>query len=463
MKLTKLTALVTAMGLSAIVGTASAENLGEVWMTDQANGTLYVYSQDELDTDPANADPLKIDLAKASNKFTNMNKQASIVNAKNHLVGFNNFTGLDPLSRAQLAYLGGDMQVWKTHGKKGNPELIFSEHVTTSANSLHMCGGNPQNTKLACSSIGGKEIIIYDADYTTDTYTRQGGYALSSMPISASALPQVAGTYAAISGGKPICNNYDTSGSFLYVTINTGGMAILDVTGAAPEVINAYGPDVISATGCGLVNSPDGAYMWTNAGSKNPDDDEAAYRWNFGNITTAVPPTVVDLPEVGQGDVHGAQFAGLGGGFLWELMRLDDVIHVIDYSPAFPMIVNKIDLAALTGLNSPAGDVLDRSALGTRMYISQRGFNPITAIVGIVDTSRSPGVTVLSTTFGYDAGYVGHHAVRSGTDIEICVPNADGDDHDHNEDDACPEGTEVAIVDNADPHGLKSLSYTAGF
>ena len=457
MKLKKLTALVTGMGLAAAASIVSAANLGEVWVTDQKDGTMYVYNQDELNSDPANASPLAIDLVKASSMFSKKNRVGDIIDGRNHLVGFNNVNGLDPMSRAHLAYLAGDMQVWKTHGKGNKPEIVFQDHIVDAANSLHMCGGSPDNTQIGCSSIGGKAMIMFSADYSTDTYTKLGEFPLASMPISASAPAGTAAEYATVAGGKPICNNYDTTSSYLYVTVNTGGLFILDVADPSnPEVINAYGPSVISATGCGLVNSQDGTAMWTNAGSKNAADDEAAYKWSFANIGTTNGPTVVDLPEIGKGDVHGAQFAGLGGPFLWELMRLDDVIYVVE--PGSATIVNTIDLEAITGLSSPAGDVLDRSALGTRMYISQRGYVPITAIGDVIDSDRSPGVTVLGTIFGYDAVGVGHAEIRSGVLGDVCIPDDHGD-HDH-DDPECPEGS--LRLDNADPHGLKALSYLSG-
>jgi hypothetical protein len=204
--------------------------------------------------------------------------------------------------------------------------------------------------------------------------------------------------------------------------------------------------------------------MWTNAGSNSETDTETAMRWDYATVTSVGGPsaTVTLTPENADehgdfhGDVHGAQFAGLGGNFLWELMRLDNTMHVIE--PRTAKVVNVIDLGSVTGIENLGGDVLDRSALGTRMYMSTRGYAPITAITGFIDSDRNPGVNVVGTIFGYGATAVGHHEVRSGVLGDLCIADEHGD-HDH-EDPECPAGS--ARLDNADPHGLKSLSYISG-
>ena len=462
----------TAIGLTMALAAsqASALNLGEVWVGDQQDGKLYIFNQSDLNNPFVDAQETTIDLTTVP---------GGVNSTRLHLVGFTNHNGLDPHSRAILAYLNGYAEIWKTNGGTHAPELVSVLEVSTTntggaKDSLHMCGGNPQNTLLGCSSIGNKEIVLFSMDVETDTYARIGNFPLSQLQIH----PHVWGKARAaindaISGGilngAPICNNFDTHGRLLYVTTNNGGVGgvlVLDVSNPyMPRIRDAYNG---TAVGCGLVNSQDGKYMWTNAGSKSATDDEKAYKWKFSdayNNWRAGPRKVVDLPETGGGDVHGAQFAGIGGWFLWELMRLDDKIHVID--PRHGHLVNTIDLET-PDLMNPAGDVLDRSAFGTRMYISLRGALPTTAIVGINDPDRRPGVMVLGTFFGYHATQLKIEDIRSGNLIDICPVAGDEADpnHDHGGyevcDDTHPHYGQAVAVDSADPHGLKSLSYLTG-
>ena len=151
MKLTKLTALAAGMGLAAIAGTASAFSLGEVWVGDQNTGELYIFDQGELNDASFDAVETTLDLTAIGTGSTRM-----------HLIGFTNHNGLDPMSRAQLAYLNGSMVIMATNGGSHAPTEVQTIQVSSDGDgggSLHMCGGNPQNTELTCSSIGQKQLI----------------------------------------------------------------------------------------------------------------------------------------------------------------------------------------------------------------------------------------------------------------------------------------------------------------
>jgi hypothetical protein len=452
MKFQKTLLATAAAAAIAASGAASALSLGQVYVTDQKDGSMYIYDQAQLNTDPANATPVKIDLV-----ATSAAAGQPVFDGRNHLIAFNNVSGLDPMSRITLAYLHGEIQIRKS-SDPATP--IYTDQVPTTANSLHMCGGNTANTEIMCSSIGGLELITYSADYATDTYARTAAYPIADLTVSSSLSGKKKSELKKVlrgmdlSGAKPICNNYSTDNSLIFVTTTGTAKGVLVLDASDMSIVNA---EANTGVGCGLVNSGDGESMWTNAGSNSDADDEYAYRWDYSS--DAIGATArVDLPEDLNGDVHGAQFAGIGGSFLWELMRLDNKIHVID--PDSASIVNTIDLATVTGIANLGGDVLDRSAFGTRMYMSTRGYQPITAIGGFISADRNPGVNVVGTIFGYGATGIGHAPIRSGELGGVCFTE-DHDDGDHDHDDPeCPEGS--TRLDNADPHGLKSLNYTSG-
>jgi hypothetical protein len=467
----KLTAVAAGLGLVATAGTAGAFSLGEVWLVDQNNADLYIYAQGSLNNPWVDSEPMGT-LSLISQDV------AGGASGKAHLVAFNNKDAFASTSRAMLAYLSGEMQIFRTNAGTGAPTLVATIDVSNAdagktANSLHMCGPSPDNRMIGCSSIGNKELIFYKTRYRSDTYTDLGSYPLASLQIHPSLSGQaLAETRAAIDAGilagKPICNNFTTDSKFSYVTVSGGagsGVLILQTNrvlrGKPPLIVGAYAG---TAVGCGLVNSQDGTSMWTNAGSKALDDNEQALLWEYADIgVTAQPAAIVDLPDKGDGgDVHGAQFAGIGGSFLWEVMRLDDVIHVIE--PASAAVVNSIDLETAEVVN-PGADVLDRDQTGTSMYMSLRGPAPITAITGSIDADRTPGILVMSTLYGYNGYATKTERIFSGNTIFICPPDEHDDgEHDHDDDDlVCNEGDPGAVeVDSADPHGLKSLNYLTG-
>ena len=470
----QLTAIAAGVALAASATVASAFSLGEVWVGDQQDGKIYIFDQAELNDASFDAQEDIVDLTTLGGANS----------TRMHLIAFSNHKGLDPNSRGFLAYLIGKMDIVKTNGGTHVPTRVSADggidvsNAATggSANSLHMCGGNPANTQMTCSSISNKELIVFSMDIEGgDNYTREGGFPLAGLTINSSVKGKakkaiINAIDTGILAGKPICNNYSTGGDLLYVTVTAGaGSGVLVLDTADMSIRDAF---TGTAVGCGLVNTADGTAMWTNAGSKSAIDDEKAYKWNFADAydnRKSGPAAIVDLPETAEegGDVHGAQFAGLGGPFLWELMRLDDDIHVID--PNSATIVNTINLET-EEVQNPQGDVLDRSAFGTRMYLSLRGAVPTTAITGINDPTRTPGVMVMGTIFGYNGTQLKTEAILSGNTAEFCpeVEDGDGEDgEDHVHYELCngsghPNYADKIEADTADPHGLKSLNYISG-
>ncbi len=459
-----LVAAATGATLCIATATTSATNLGEVWSADQANGILHIFKQSELNDPGTDAMQQKVDLGAATTA-----KGQSLNNTKMHISGFTNHSGLSSKSRAVLAYLGGQMQIWKTNGGPAAPELISTHDVSVDddgsgprVTSLHMCGPSPDNSLIGCSSIGNKEIVLFSMDVDTDTYTKIGNFPLSGLQIH----PKVKGVklaavLAAIAkgalNGSAVCNNFDTKSNLLYVTTNIGGtmggVLVLDVRKPnKPRIRDAVfgGKADGLGYGCGLLNSKNGKFMFTNVGNQTDQDFEGVLKWRHADAydnSRSGPRKSVEMtqktdsyPDVPgkAGDAHGAQLAGLGGGFIWEVQRVDDVIQVVTATGKL-QVVNSIDMETASNPN-PAPDVIDRSALGTRMYVSSRSAVPITAIGSLKDTRRTPGVFVLGTVFGYNGVVLKHEDMNSG------IPgNLDG-----------------VPYDTSDPHGLKSLSYITG-
>jgi hypothetical protein len=476
-----LVATATTAALGMVAGNAQAFNFGEVWATDQENGRLHIFKQSELNDPTRSANPSIVDLVQAGSP------------ANNHIIGFSNHAGLDPSSRAILTFLGGTFEVWRTNGGTGAPSKIASLEASTinaygqeglgapqKGNTVHACGGNPQNDQIQCASIFNADFSLFEADMATDTYTRIGIYKTGNLTVSPKLRPRlkrkVQKAYDALvandGDGQPnnICSQYSADGNLLYLAVQNnaidGGVIVMDVSDPTnPTILDAFN-DVMAA-GCGLVNNPDGKTLWITHGFNKHGDPEEVSIWKYSRAGKRHGPIKrIKLPADDSqvlygGDAHGAQYAGLFQSYLWQTMRVDDTIHVIKNRGRRSKIVKTINLER-PGRTNIQPDVLDRSQFGTRMYHTTRGSTPNTAISTYYFSDRSgkAGIDVLGTFWGRNGRYLKTETMTSGNTEYLC-PNPDAAKFYEVK---CAAGDAGAIaVDTTDPHGLKSLNYLSGF
>ena len=495
----KLSAVAAAVGL-ATTGSASATNLGEFWAGDQIGGILHIFNQSDLN-DPS------VDAAESKVPFTGnvgSSDGGTHSSVRMHILGFSNHAGIDPRSRTIMSYLDGWGEVWATNAGTGAPTKIADLEASTvnayaeeglgapvKGNSMHACGGNPQNTQIQCASIFNGDLALFDADMDTDTYTRIGIFKTGDFQLSPvlDAKPnlkaKVQAAYddmvATDADGNPnnICSQYSTDGQMIVIaaqtSTNTGGVIILDVSNPTnPTILDAYN-DVMAA-GCGLVNHPDGKHVWITHGFNKQGDPEEISVWRYkragkkhGPVDRIALPTDDSQPVYG-GDAHGMQYAGLTSGYAWQTMRIDDTIQIVSAwggkknDGRDGTLVNSIDLEAATGRENVQPDVLDRSQFGTHMYHTTRGPRPTSAIgstAGGPDrynhVDRLAGVDVYSTVFGYSGKYVKSEEMDNGGVVYLC-------DNGGNYVEQCASTDAGAVeVTSSDPHGGKSLNYLSGF
>ena len=278
--------------------------------------------------------------------------------------------------------------------------------------------------------------------------------------------------------GQPnnICSQYSTDGSMLYLAVqnNTidGGIIVVDVSDPSnPTILDAYN-DVMAA-GCGLVNNPDGEHLWITHGFNKQGDPEEVSIWAYANAGKSNGPVdrvalpTDDSQAVYGGDAHGAQFAGLTSGYLWQVMRIDDTVQIISASDgANGTLVNEINLEDATGRTNVQPDVIDRSAFGTNMYWTTRGPRPSSAIGSSAGGAnrynhidRQAGVDVFSTMFGDTGVYTKSEIMENGGVLYLC--NKGGS---YVEQCASTDKRYKPVqVTSSDPHGSKSLNYLSGF
>jgi len=481
--------IATALGV-ATTG-ANAVNLGEFWATDQIGGVTHIFDQADLNDPTIDAVATEVDIA----------SPGSHNSVRMHITGFSNHSGLDPASRSIMTYLDGWMSVWKSNGGTHAPEEIAELEASTinayaaegmaspdKGNTVHACGGNPQNTQIQCASIFNGDFSLFEADMTTDTYTRLGIWRVADLTVSSSLEGKLKKTVQAEfddlvandANGNPnnICSQYSTDGNLLYLAVQNnaidGGVIVVDVSDASnPTILDAYN-DVMAA-GCGLVNNPDGEHLWITHGFNKQGDPESVSIWAYRNagkkhgpVKNIYLPTADDKPLYG-GDAHGAQYAGLMSSFLWQTMRVDDTMQIISNRGKRSKVVNAMDLTEKTGRSVVSPDVLDRSQFGTHMYYSTRGARPTTAIGSTAggvdrynDSTRKAGVDVFATIFGYDGAFVKHESMeQTGGTVYLCPASAASTT---GYEEQCSAGDAGAVqVSASDPHGTKSLNYLSGF
>ena len=509
----KLTAIAAGVGLATAGGSAQAINLGEFWATDQIGGVTYIYKQSELNDPTVVSSPTLVDLTNLADA-DGVQRHSSV---RMHISGFSNHAGLDPRSRAIQTYLDGWMEIWQTNGGTGAPTKIASLEASTNnayvqeglvdidgnsiadqGNTVHACGGNPQNDQIQCASIFNGDFSLFSADMETDTYNRIGIWRVADLTVSNKLRNRLKNKVQAEfddlvandSNGNPnnICSEYSTDGNLLYLAVQNndidGGVIVVDVSDPYnPAILDAYN-DVMAA-GCGLVNNPDGESLWITHGFNKQGDPESVSIWKYsragkrhGPVKNIYLPTDDDKVTYG-GDAHGAQFAGILNSFFWQTMRVDDKMQVISNRGSRSRVVNEFSLPEKSGRDVVSPDVLDRSQFGAHMYFSTRGHRPTTAVgntQGIIagphpvynSKTREPGVDVYSTLFGYSGRFVKHEPMTAtGGTIYLCdddpndpVTGADGYP------DQC-DGTDSSrnpvLVSASDPHGTKSLNYLTGF
>lgn len=460
-------------------------NLGEFWVANQSatEDELYVFTEKQLKRYGRNRPKHTIHLHRVNGQTGfNPTKPANRVNNganRLHIIGFNNYPGIHPKSRAVLSYLSGKIQYWKTNVLRGRPRLVAT---VSGGPNLHMGGPSPDNKRVAVVATGNRHYAVLTTDYDTDTYSPEPVFIKQSRdllvspnaPRGTQATWDAILTSAQLDFGNPdvqtVCTNWDSSSRYTYVTLDKPRSLIIIDNDAPvePSIINAFGPDVITSEGgCGLVTDPSGKFMWTNAGGRAIDAEteerEATFRWPFRRIGKRHKPKTVFLNVDLHGDAHGSQFAGRNGDFHWSVMRVDGTINVV--SRRRPRLVNTFNYETPVSPQA-GGDVLDRSSFGKYMFLTIRGSAPLTAIPQFVSPDRSAGITVIkSRRRGYTGRVINHVPLRSqhGTTTLICLDEDHGDDHDHGAQGAACEDEEIVFeVDAQDPHGGKSLHYLTG-
>jgi hypothetical protein len=298
-------------------------------------------------------------------------------------------------------------------------------------NGLHMPAPSPDSSLLGGVSIPQKRVHILTTDYVNESFTLvtgPDGLDLTKLRQDADLftpandpggplLPDLLfpGAVKPANSTRPFCSNWTPDSRYMFVTFERGGFAILQVkdvdveTGAVtifnPPILKEVYPEVeVPGEGCGLLQHYDGVRLYTNGATKL-FDQEYVYVWDMSTMGNGLSDdliTKVPLDPSGRGDGHGPMFTTQGK-FLWIAMRLDSEIKVIDTD--LNQVVNTLSVTkgecgeggdgdgeddnadadtddCLTNLTP---DVLDTNPQETLMFVTLRGYCPLTALANFVD------------------------------------------------------------------------------
>ena len=191
---------------------------------------------------------------------------------------------------------------------------------------------------------------------------------------------------------SPVCHQYSPDSSEAWVTLGPGwaqgGLFVLDLE--ALEVSAAWDPSEVKAN-CGISVSEDLALA--NWSGEVVEGHDTAGEWY---VFDRAAKDLVETHSAASGSVEGLDAHGLmlnpDGSEYWMVNRSSDdglVVRADDRS-----VVREL---SSTELEAP--DILDFAPDGSRVYVSQRGPDPVSGAPHAA-TGSEPGVAVLDTSTG---------------------------------------------------------------
>ena len=250
--------------------------------------------------------------------------------------------------------------------------------------SAHAATAAPDNSIVIVADIAGNALHKILTNYEANTYRL-------SETLELKAFAGELGTSVV----KPICLEFTADSRFAYVTLAGGGVLVVKVgspDGSIPmSVAKVYKQETVPGIGCGAFRLPSDAMLTTGESGASGGDDfmyifdtSGAASGNFSD------PIKTELPG---DDTHGVVLCTdpEGQKFAVTTMRVSNDIVIVDLQTQ--EIVHSQSMAQSFSPD-PKPDIAD--LFGNKMLIALRGPVPLTAIVGLKNPERIPGVAVLT-------------------------------------------------------------------
>ncbi len=343
-----------------------AELLGEVWSLDQGTDRIHVYSGDD------STELTTIDVSPAALQEAGFEGAPTSATTVPHMIEFD--------SQERYAFIAATAGASTIVIDARTKEVV--EVLATGAGS-HMAAVTPDDTAVWVAAIGAQEMVEIpldlDADEPTFAVARQLDVADLLAPIEA----EEGWEFPSYS---PVCHQFSTDSSEAWVTLGpgwaAGGFFVLDLD--AGEATHAWDPDEVRAN-CGVSVSDD--RVVANWSGEVVEDANTNGEWYVFDPDTKA---LLETRDAQGFDAHGVRLTP-GGSTYWMVNRASSNGIVVD-AASLEVIAEYDDIAVTP-------DIIDDSADGSRVYISQRGPSPRSGAIHAA-AGDQPGVAIVDAATG---------------------------------------------------------------
>lgn len=391
----------------AFTAPAWADSPHEVWAIDQSNspgqtfgGRIFIWQGNEIQSHPESAVPEIVDLAGAVSTMCLTKTGANPV--RPHMLAFN-AAG----THAIVSFVASGHVVFMDTATRGPIDCLRSSVGAGGARQVHFAIPSPDQTYVVVANQNGKLFERIDTDYATNTFTLNLSAGINLLACTTpNGVPcELAGVRA---DNAPICPIIDSTSRLSFVTLRGGGLFVVDSKVTPMQILAEYDLATIHPNGCLGAEAAGKMYIDSGGGTATNLFEADVYALPLSGYSAANPPntpapTVVISEDVTDADTHGAALARHGR-FLWVADRGRNFIFVVDTET--DALVNRIQL--IPGPSpDPTPDLLFPAPQRTRIYMSLRGPNPLTADPH-VSTGATPGVGVMKVkNAGQDGDFIG--------------------------------------------------------
>ncbi len=275
------------------------------------------------------------------------------------------------------------------------------------ARQVHFAIPSPDQTYVSVANQNGKLFERIDTNYSTNSFALNQAATINLLTCTT---PN--GVSCELAGirndNAPICPIIDSTSRFSFVTLRGGGLFVVDSKSTPMQIVAEYDKDTIHPNGC--LGAETGGKMYIDSGGGTATNlfEADLYALPVTGYSSSNPPNtpapkLVFSEDVAEADTHGAALVHQGS-FLWVADRGRNFLFVVDTQS--DLVVNRINLAGQVSAH-PTPDLLFPSPQETRVYMSLRGPNPLTADPH-VSTGSTPGVGVIKVKRGgRDGEFVG--------------------------------------------------------
>jgi DNA-binding beta-propeller fold protein YncE len=387
--------------------TAFADSPHEVWAIDQSNspgktfgGRIFIWEGQEIESHPERARAQMIDLSTTVSDLCVT--QTGAVPVRPHMLAFN-----AAQTHAIISFVASGHVVFLDAETRTPLTCIRTSIGAGGARQVHFAIPSPDQTYVSVANQNGKLFERIDTDYSTNSFALNPAATINLFTcMTPNGVPcESAGIR---DDNAPICPIIDSTSRFSFVTLRGGGLFVVDSKSTPMQIVAEYDRTTIHPNGC--LGAETAGKMYIDSGGGTPANlfEADLYAlpvtgYSPNNQPNTPAPKLIFSEDVDEADSHGAALVQQGS-FLWVADRGRNFLYVVDTES--DRIVNRIILAGPVSAD-PTPDLLFPSPQETRVYISLRGPNPLTADPH-VSTGSTPGVGVIKVKRGgRDGEFVG--------------------------------------------------------